>query len=295
MRVIALAILSALAFAIGHALQKHGVSQRLATRARERSRKVGRYWLIGLARQPLWLVGMASILLASALDLQAVSLGDLTLVKPLLGMQAAFAVAIGVGVLGERIGRGEAVAIGLLVAGAGLVAATAVPGETRVPDHWQSGGIFGASLAGVVAVVAVHVRSPARLRGEAAFGLAAGLLFGVSDFMMKIATSIVVADTGSFSVVSPASLLALLRTPEVVWIALANLGAFLLMQFAYSQGRVAVISPLASLSGTAFAVVLGFIVLGVPLSVLRAAGIAVVLVGTSRLVRAEVRAASTTT
>jgi uncharacterized membrane protein len=295
MGVIALTILSALAFAIGHALQKHGVSQRLATRAGERTGKVGRHWLIGLPRQPLWLAGMASILLASALDLQAVSLGDLTLVKPLLGMQAAFAVAIGVGLLGERMRRVEAVGVGLLVAGAALVAATAAPGETRVPDHWQSGGIFGASLVVVAAVVAVHVRAPARLRGEAAFGLAAGLLFGVSDFMMKIATSIVVTASGSFSVVSPTSLLALLHTPEVVWIALANLGAFLLMQLAYSKGRVAVISPLASLSGTAFAVVLGFIVLGEPLSILRAAGIAVVLAGTSQLVRAEARVQSTTT
>ena len=295
MQVIALAILSALAFAIGHALQKHGVSQRLATGAGERTGKAGRYWLIGLARQPLWLAGMASILLASALDLQAVSLGDLTLVKPLLGMQAAFAVAIGVGLLGERMGRVEAVGVGLLVAGAALVAATAAPGETRVPEHWQSGGIFGASLALAAAVVAVHVRAPARLRGEAAFGLAAGLLFGVSDFMMKIATSIVVTAEGSFSVVSPASLLALLYTPEVVWIVLANLGGFLLMQFAYSKGRVAVISPLASLSGTAFAVLLGFLVLGEPLSLLRAAGIAVVLAGTSQLVRAEARVQSTTT
>ena len=57
---------------------------------------------------PLWLVGMASILLASALDLQAVSLGDLTLVKPLLGMQAAFAVAIGVVVVLPGAGGGTA-------------------------------------------------------------------------------------------------------------------------------------------------------------------------------------------
>lgn len=276
MNVVGLTLVSAFFFALGHALQKYGVS----------SLGPGRFWSV-LVRQPVWLLGMAAILLASAIDLQAVSIGDLTLVKPLLGMQAGFAVAIGVGLLGERIGRSDAAALAALVAGAGIVAATASPGEPRIPDRWASGGVFAVSIAIASAIVALHFRAPARLRGEAVFGLAAGLLFGVSDFMMKLATSIVVASEGGFSVVSPASLLALLRTPEIAYIALANLGAFALMQLAYARGRVAVISPLATLSGTAFAVVLGFSVLGEPWSPWRGAGILAVLAGTGQLVRAR--------
>lgn len=280
MQTVLLTLCSALFFAVGHALQKHGVSEHF--RAGDRPGSIGR-----IAGRPLWLAGFGAMLLASALDLQAVSSGDLTLVKPLLGLQAAFAVAIGVGLLGERVGRGEGTAIATLVAGAVLVVLTTGPQTQRLPDDWNAAGVFGASVAAATGIGVVHLRIPARLRAEVAFALAAGLMFGVSDFMMKRATSAVVAFAGHFSVLEPASLLGLLETPEVLWIALANAAAFGLMQLAYARGRVAVISPLACLSGTAFAVILGFSVLGEPLSPLRTAGIALVLAATGLLARGQ--------
>jgi drug/metabolite transporter (DMT)-like permease len=277
-----LTLCSAFFFAAGHALQKRSVSSRFRIAT---GRPGGLGWLFALPRDPVWLAGMGAVLLASALDLQAVSLGDLTLVKPLLGLQAAFAVALGVGLLGERVGRSEGAAVAALALGGMLVAFTAGPSEPRLAPGWDSAGIFAASLALAAALAATHLRLPRHLHGEAAFGLAAGLMFGVSDFMMKRATSIVVSASGHFSVVDPASLWALVRTPEILWIAAANVAAFLLMQLAYTRGRVAVVSPLATLSGTAFAVVLGFSVLAEPLSAWRVAGVAVVLLATGALVR----------
>jgi drug/metabolite transporter (DMT)-like permease len=286
MQAVLLTLCAALFFAVGHALQKHGVSTRFRAADPSGATGWGAGWLAATAGQPVWLAGMGSILLASALDLQAVSAGDLTLVKPLLGLQAAFAVGIGMGWLGERVGRGEGAAIATLLVGAGLVAITTGPTEIRESEPWSSAGIFGVSAAAAAALGAAHVRAPGRLRGEIAFGLAAGLLFGVSDFMMKRATSHVAIASGGFSVVDPVSLWSLVKTPEVLWIATANVGAFFLMQLAYMRGRIAVISPLASLSGTAFAVGLGFSVLEEPLSPARAGGIVLVLAATGLLVRA---------
>jgi len=282
---VALTLCSAFFFAAGHALQKRGVALRLAGLPEGAPAAGALGWLAAMAREPLWAAGFLSVLLASGLDLQAVALGDLTLVKPLLGLQAAFAVAIGVGLLGERVGRGEGAAIVLLVAGAALVAATAAPGEARAPEGWSGALVFGAAAGLALGVVAFHRSAPARLGGESAFGLAAGLMFGVSDFMMKRATSVVAAGGDLFSVLDVGSWIALVRTPEVLWIVLANLGAFTLMQLAWARGRVAVISPLATLSGTAFAVALGFAALGETFSATRGAGIALVLIGTAGLVR----------
>jgi drug/metabolite transporter (DMT)-like permease len=272
---------SAFFFAVGHSLQKHAVWTRFGSDGSPS----GLRWIAEMVRRPLWVAGFATVGLASALDLQAVSLGDLTLVKPLLGLQAAFAVAIGVGILGERVGRSEALAIGFLVGGGMLVAASSSPTRPEMNPAWSSTGIFAASVLGAAGLVLAHHVAPGRLRGEVAFGLATGLMFGVSDFMMKRATSLVVLGSGGFSVLDPESWLALLRTPEVAWIALANVGAFFGMQLAYVGGRVAVISPLASLSGTAFAVALGFTALGEPFTWTRATGIAVVWWATGLLVR----------
>lgn len=285
MLAVALTLCSAFFFAVGHALQKRGVALRLAGLPDGAPAAGALGWLAAMARQPLWVAGLFSVLLASGLDLQAVSLGDLTLVKPLLGLQAAFAVAIGVGLLGERVGRGEGAAIVLLVVGAALVAATAAPGEARAPEGWSGALVFGAAAGLALGVVGFHRGAPGRLGGESAFGLAAGLMFGVSDFMMKRATSVVAARDGLFSVLDGGSWLALVRTPELLWIALANVGAFTFMQLAWARGRVAVISPLAALSGTAFAVAMGFAALGEPFSATRGAGIGLVLIGTAGLVR----------
>src|SRR5207244_12321101 len=78
-----------------------------------------------LARRPLWVGAIALSIAGWPLQLVALSLAPLTLVQPTLALGLLLLLALGVAILGERVGRREVAAVLLIVAGvAGIAAAS---------------------------------------------------------------------------------------------------------------------------------------------------------------------------
>lgn len=128
---VGLTLLAALLFAVGNALQKHGIASRLrplsaATLARKPVEVVR-----ALLRQPLWLLGLVVTVVAVGFETQALALGDVSVVKPLSQVQSIFVVLIGVCLLRERVRATEWLAVALLTAGVGMLAQQ--PADSALP------------------------------------------------------------------------------------------------------------------------------------------------------------------
>jgi multidrug transporter EmrE-like cation transporter len=116
---------------------------------------------------------------------------------------------------------------------------------------------------------------------------AAGALFGTGDILTKGATEAVKAGAAGagFSVVAPASLNGLVHTPEFA-LAMAAYGAgSILLQAAFSAGRVSVIGPVTANASVLLPMAFGLAVRQEDASGLRLAGIVTIVLGTAFLGR----------
>jgi multidrug transporter EmrE-like cation transporter len=126
-------------------------------------------------------------------------------------------------------------------------------------------------------------------RRELLFGIAVGVLFGTTSFLLKATTTQVRLTTGSFWITDPATLAALAAEPVTYLFLAGNLASFLLLQLAYANGRVSVVYPLSKILALVCGVVLGFAVLGEDLSASRIAGTLAMLGGMWVLLRSPAR------
>jgi uncharacterized membrane protein len=246
---VAFTLLGAFLFAVGNALQKYGLAGRLP------SPRV-------FAGSRAWLLGTALTFAAVAAETQALALGEASAVKPLSGIQSLFVVAIGVGILGERLVRKEWLGVGVLLCGVWALALE--PGDAhfvaRGTDATVALGLGGAG--GVALALALAGR---RAAGEWSPALAAGALFGLGDVMGKVATESVRVRLGA-----PGFSLGIAATAA----------AFLLQQLAFSRGRVSLSAPVVGVGATACVVVLGFAFLGESLGAGRSLGVGLSVLGT---------------
>jgi drug/metabolite transporter (DMT)-like permease len=277
---VALTLLAALLFAAGNALQKQAVASRLQPIATAALLRRGRQLFAPLVRSPIWLLGLAITIGAFAVEIQALALGDVTVVKPLSRVQILFVVAIGVGALGEKLARAEWIGVAMILAGAVFLGIE--PGDARawVPRT----AVIVAVAVGVGFIASAGLwfsdRGLDRRHREHAPALAAGVFFGLGDILMKAATDVVRAGTGGFSLTSADTLTSFAVAPELVLSILATTLAFTIQQIAFSRGRVSLVVPLVGVAGTAVVVLLGASLLREQVSAARAASIAVMLAGT---------------
>lgn len=133
------------------------------------------------------MLGLAMTIAAYAVEIQALALGDVTVVKPLSRVQILFVVAIGVGALGERLARTEWIGVAMIVAGAVFLGIE--PGDARV---WvPRTAVIVAVVVSVGAIVAASLwfsdRGLDRRRREHAPALAAGAFFGLAFTIQQMA------------------------------------------------------------------------------------------------------------
>jgi drug/metabolite transporter (DMT)-like permease len=122
------------------ALEARGVSGRHALRAS----------LLGqLARNRRWLGATGLSVLGWPLQVAALALAPLALVQPTLALGLLLLLALGVGVLGEPVGRRELAAVSLVIAGVACVALSA-PGRGSKID--AGGAAVAVALLGGLAV-----------------------------------------------------------------------------------------------------------------------------------------------
>jgi drug/metabolite transporter (DMT)-like permease len=174
-----LALAAALLFAAGTVLQ-----QKVAAEASDEE-AVSAGFLVALARRPLWLAGIAVDGLGFVCQALALKVGQLAVVQPLLAATIVFALPMGAALTGKRIGPRELIGALAVTGGLALFLLTSDPsgGRDGAPlGEWLVAGAVLGALSGVLFLVGM--RSQGRRRATF-FGLAAGVLFGVSAALTK--------------------------------------------------------------------------------------------------------------
>jgi uncharacterized membrane protein len=274
----AFTLLGALLFAVANALQKHGLAGRVPGQDLQILARPVRL-LRAFARSPAWLLGTALTVAAVAAETQGLALGEASAVKPFSAIQSLFVVAIGVGILGERLARKEWLGVGLMLCG--VFALAFEPGDAHFVARGTGATVaLGLGVAGGVALaLALAGRHPGRAAREWSLALAAGALFGLGDVMMKVATEAVHARLTRFDLSRADTLTALVGAPGFHLGIAAAAAAFLLQQLAFSRGRVSLSAPVVGVGATACVVILSAAFLGESLGAGRSLGVGLSVLG----------------
>jgi drug/metabolite transporter (DMT)-like permease len=234
-----------------------------------------------LFRDPWWLGGLLLGVAGALTGLQALSAMDLSVIKPLGRVETLFTIFAGVLFLGERIRASEAIGVALVLGGSFALAlgAGGTSGVASRESHFVLVACVGAAFA--LAALARR-RHPDALRPELALAAGAGTLFAMGDILSKGATEVAKsgAADGGFRVLDAASMGALVVAPEFALAIAAYIAGSILVQTAFSVGRVSVIAPVLSIGSLVLPIAFGLAVLHEDVTGARLAGIAAVLLGT---------------
>lgn len=221
-----------------------------------------------------WLLGFAALSAGWLLFVQATSLGEISVVQPLMSAGDVLLIALAVVFLHERLGRIEWLGVGLTVIGAVLLASGADDRPTAAFDA----PLLCALVSGAVATGAALVYGGRRMpRPETFLALAVGLAFGIGAVLTEAMTA--AKSRSGESVLSVATLF----DPLLLGVILANTAGLVLLQMAFRRGRAAVVVPLQLASANALTVAAGMAVFGETPTVPRIGAIALIVVGTGLL------------
>lgn len=215
-----------------------------------------------------WMSGTAGSVLGWLLFIRATSIGEISVIQPLMSTGDLLLVVMAVVFLKERLGRREVLGLVVTIAGAmGLAwGAREVPGGEW---HWGPlGGLLLCTVGGATLMVLYARRREAK---EVPLALAVGLLFGTGAVMTEAWTA--AAQPGWRAALHP--LLAGLMA--------ANVMGLVLIQAAFQRGRAAVIVPVHLAVGNAVALAGGAWLFHEPLSIDRVSSVLIIAVGAALL------------
>jgi drug/metabolite transporter (DMT)-like permease len=180
-----------LALAASFCTATSSVCQRLGARGNEDAKSFDLGLIFRLARRPIWLLGLASMILGFVFQVTALHFGDLTLVQPILATELLFVFAY-MTVIGSRmVKRRDWLAAAAMAAGLGLFLLMASPSGGRLHASGSLWWLAGLVSLGVVAVaVAVAFgwgRRPRASRSHRAaiLGVATGISWGFVAAVIK--------------------------------------------------------------------------------------------------------------
>jgi drug/metabolite transporter (DMT)-like permease len=208
--------------------------------------------VVRLARQPVWLVGIAGMIGGFIFQLTALRSGGLALVQPILAAELLFVFGYLAVAGSRRVQRRDWLAVAAMSAGIGVFLRVASPSGGRLHAAGSSWLLAGLVTAGVVlAALAVAVglgRRPgaSRTRRAAVLGAATGVSWGFMAAVIKELSSHLGGGPGA--VVSTWSLYVLLAAGAVTMLLAAH--ALAAGPLAASQPGFTILDPLtASLLG----------------------------------------------
>jgi len=168
------------------------VCQRLGARSNETTGFD--VWLVfRLARRPVWLLGVASMILGFAFQLSALHYGELALVQPILALELLFVFGY-LAVVGSRqvkVKRRDWLAAAAMSAGIGLFLFLASPSGGRLYAPGSSWWLAGLVIFGVVLLALTVALGPdngpgaSRARRAAVLGAASGISWGFVAAVIK--------------------------------------------------------------------------------------------------------------
>jgi drug/metabolite transporter (DMT)-like permease len=178
---VVLALIAALLFALGTVLL-----QRAGLEGGTEGSSSG--LLVRMARQPVWLAGIAADALGFVAQAAALTVGRLAVVQPLLVSAVVFALPLGARLTGQRVRRIDVAAAVLVTLSLILFLVVASPSGGRddaPPGDWL---IAGGAIGAVCVPLVVLSRRMTPGRKAALLGTAAGLLFALSAALTKAVT-----------------------------------------------------------------------------------------------------------
>ncbi|MET9368807.1 DMT family transporter [Streptomyces griseoflavus] len=275
-----LPVLFALGAALSNALAT--VLQRKAALTVPRSDSLRAGLMLDLLRRPVWLVGIATVIVAAVCQAVALATGPMTVVQPLLVLELPLTLVIATVLLHGRLSSSGWAAVCAVVAGlaVALFAASPEGNRTYVPmDRWIPAlAVCTAALAGLVFAA---LRRPAGRARAACFGLATAVAYAATAALMK--TSMHSLDDGGVT--------AFLTTWQTYGFALFGGCALFLLSNAMQAGPLVASQPAITLGDAGVSLLLGITLYDeylrggwwLPLQVLGAALIAAGVLALSRL------------
>lgn len=226
----------------------------------------GTLHLLGrLLVRPLWLFAFGVNMAGFATHTWALDRGGLLTVEPVISTTLLFALAFGAWWAHERLPTTVWVASAFLVGGLALflVAGDASgTGDDASDLRWMMAGVVVVPIVVVLALFAYRRTGPAR---AVAFGIVAGILFGMQSSLLKAVT----LDWGT-------GLIDELGSWKPWAVIIAGVGGFLMQQAAFQSGSIALSLPPTVVFPPLTAAAVAIFVLGGSINMSGLHGVAVV-------------------
>lgn len=219
--------------------------------------------LIALLRRPKWLASIVVLVGGFGFQALALAYGPVALVEPVIVVELAIAIPLGIWRQRVRAGRREWLGIAAVIAGVStfLVVAAPVEGSGNPADATWSLVLLPAGTV-VAVLVAVAVGTSGRRRAVT-LGAVSGIAFGVLSVFTKTTTYLLSRDLpGTFTHWQPYALV------------LTGLGALMASQTAYQAAPLAFSMPTSDVLEPITAVLIGDTALGEQVHVAGAAALA---------------------
>lgn len=241
---IALAFLSALAFALGNVLQKMGLSRLHGSAA---------VWKETL-RSTWWWMGMGTTILAVLLSYWVTAHASLSVVQPIICLNPILTVLFARHWVGEKFSPSP---WPLLFLALGLAFFAMCPSEAS--DRGQHYALFLGSALGLGVLVTLGVRAL-----DLRWALLSGLGFALSPVLYKG----LLAELGSVDFeLGPSLAFALIHSPSLLPFVGIYFFAFIASQIALYHGRVSVVVPISAGLGALGSALAGVLVFGEDLGI----------------------------
>ncbi|PRH76524.1 hypothetical protein C6N75_25240 [Streptomyces solincola] len=226
------------------------VLQRMAALSVPSSQGLRLGLLRDLARRPVWLAGMAAVLVSAVCQAAALATGPLTIVQPLFVLELPFALVIASLLSRSGLPRPAWAAVGAVVVGLGVGLAAADPtgNRTHVPiSRWAVTLPVCAALVAVL--ITVGLRRPHGRTRAACLGLATAISYALTAALMKQAMHILdLEGLGAF-----------LTAWQTYAFAVAGAGALFLLGHALQSGPLVASQPAITLGDALLSLTFGVV------------------------------------
>lgn len=254
---IAVAAFATSAYNVGLIFEKRALGKLPSIDARH-AFKLARTLLLS----PVWLLGFALMLCGFGLQVVALTLAPVSVVQPVLGSGVVILVVLSRIVLRERLGRLEFGCVLCVAAAIAAIALSATGSDGRV-GHEASGLLIAAvaiPAAGIALVLGARSLRPATHGGKhrvpaigVAYGLAAGLLYGVATLTIKALSGTIYARSGHVVALA----LAVIRSPYPYLTVACSAMGLLIFQTGLQRCRVSIVGPVSNITGSIFFMIAG--------------------------------------
>jgi hypothetical protein len=179
---IVLALVAAFFFALGLVLQEKAASKQPAE-------SVARGFLVRLAHEPIWLLGLAMQGVGFVAQAIALGIGRMVLVQPLLVASIVFALPLGRLIEQRRITRSEILGAGLVTGGLAALLLVSRPSAGEDDASIRAWAVIGGAALGVAGLLFVLARGRTLAVRAGLLGSAGGILFGLAAALTKTTVS----------------------------------------------------------------------------------------------------------